>query len=126
MGGSLPTAPHRRCEPRSFHRGRKTFSPSKPRGHKTHATSCARLQPRWSSSCGWKPLRLLLLYAGPRPLAGSAVCLSLALLALRFAAGGDFTLTADGLHPRDVTPHAANLLETLRLPHVELELQLEE
>src|ERR1700690_30624 len=91
-----------------------------------HATSCALPRPRWSSSCGWRPPRQPLPCAAPKPLAGSAVCLSLPLLTLRFAAAGEFTLPGDGLHARDIPAHTAKLLQALRLSQSELELQLEE
>ena len=48
------------------------------------------------------------------------------LLRLLAGAGGRLTLPRDGLDARDVFPQRANLLQALRLSHVELELQAEE
>src|SRR4029077_9320901 len=122
--GSLPAGPHRQSAPDWFRHGHRTSWPSKPRGHKKRATSCAPLRPRWSCACGWKRLPPPLPCAAP-PRAGSVVPWFLALFAPRFS-GGELALPGNCLHPLDVLAHAANLLQALGLSHVQLELQLEE
>src|SRR5690242_7381459 len=48
------------------------------------------------------------------------------LLLLRSAGRGQFALARDGLHSRNVLAQAANLFQAFGLPHIELELQLEQ
>src|ERR1700683_219182 len=119
------SAPRRPHALRSSHRGRKTSCCAPPPAAKTDAPSCASLSPQSSSACGWR--RLL------QPLPCGALAL-FPLPGLRdwfpplsfLRCGRALALAADRLDARNVLAQPANLLQTLRLPHVQLKFQLEE
>src|SRR5208282_984077 len=121
----LPAAPCRRCEPRSFRRARRTSSPWKLRARTSCGPSGAPPAPRWSCACGRTPLCQSLLCAGPQAWRSAGQCFQ-PLFLLRFAGSGKFALAGNRLHPRNVLAQATDLLQALRLPHVQLEFQLEQ
>src|SRR5260370_137093 len=100
---------------------------ARPREHREDALCAASLPPRWSSASWSKPLRPPA-SCGATPSCRSRLRLwmSLPLLRLLAGAGSGRTLARDGFHPRNIFLKATDLLQTLRLSHVELELQAEE
>src|SRR5947199_4272290 len=117
---SLPVAQNPPHALHSSRRARRTSWFSTPPGHRRDAPFCAPPGPRWSCSFCSRPQRLSLPCAGPR-----LVHLSPPLLLLRCSACGRAP-AGNRFHPRNVLAQPAHLLQALRLPHIELELQLEE
>src|SRR6266849_7289967 len=124
------SGPRRQHALRSSHRGRKTSYCAPPRAGRTGATSYASPSPRWSCACGWRRLLPPLPCGAPAPAQQPMLIWTNALLripALSFLRrGGALALTQDCLDARNILAQAANFLQALRLPHVELKLQLEE
>src|SRR5581483_1145386 len=105
--------PHRPHGLRSSRHARKIFSPSRSLGNTADAICDGPPARQWSCSCGSKPrCRSLLcafrLFVFPPLLLLPCGC----------------SLAGNRFHPSDVLAQAADLLQALRLPHVELEFQL--
>src|SRR6266700_2112169 len=110
-----PGEQRRQCVLRFSRRVRKTSWPSKPLANKEDVTCVVLPGPQSSYSCGSKP-RCRSLLCAFRQFAFPPLLLL----------PGRRALVGDSLYAGNVFAQAAQLFQTLSLPHIHLKLQLEE